>query len=41
VGPAKLTPKVKLFLDFLARYVGTARDPRLSDNKPKDLFTDV
>lgn len=41
MGSAKLTPKVKLFLDFLDRYMGTVRDPRLSNNKPRDLFTDV
>jgi LysR family transcriptional activator of dmlA len=40
-GSAKFTPKVKVFLDFLDNYIGTARDPRLSTNKPKDLFTDL
>jgi LysR family transcriptional regulator, transcriptional activator for dmlA len=39
-GPARFTPKVKVFLDFIDDYIGTARDPRLSTNKPKDLFTD-
>ena len=28
-GSAKLSPKVKLFLDFVAEYVGTEKDPRL------------
>ena len=28
-GSAKLSPKVKLFLDFVTEFVGTARDPRL------------
>ncbi len=39
-GTARFTPKVKVFLDFIEGYIGTARDPRLSTNKPKDLFTD-
>ena len=39
-GSARFTPKVKVFLDFLDNYIGTARDPRLCANKPKDLFTD-
>jgi hypothetical protein len=30
---------VKVFLDFIEEYIGTARDPRLSTAKPKDLFT--
>jgi LysR family transcriptional activator of dmlA len=38
---ARLTPKVKVFLDFIDNYIGTSRDPRLSTNKPKDLFTDL
>ncbi len=40
-GTARFTPKVKVFLDFIDDYIGTARDPRLSTNKPKDLFTDL
>jgi LysR family transcriptional regulator, transcriptional activator for dmlA len=40
-GSARFTPKVKVLLDFLDRYIGTTLDPRLSRNKPKDLFTDV
>ncbi len=39
-GTARFTPKVKVFLDFIDDYIGTVRDPRLSTNKPKDLFTD-
>jgi LysR family transcriptional regulator, transcriptional activator for dmlA len=39
-GTARFTPKVKVFLDFIDDYIGTARDPRLSTNKPKDLFID-
>ncbi len=39
-GAARFTPKVKVFLDFIDGYIGTARDPRLSTNKPKELFTD-
>jgi DNA-binding transcriptional LysR family regulator len=38
-GTARFTPKVKVFLDFIDNYIGTPRDPRLSTNKPKDLFT--
>ena len=41
LGSAKFIPKVKVFLDFLDSYMGTARDPRLSNNRPKDLFTQV
>jgi LysR family transcriptional regulator, transcriptional activator for dmlA len=40
-GTARFTPKVKVFLDFIDNYIGTSRDPRLSTNKPKDLFTDL
>ena len=40
-GSTKLTPKVGVFLDFLAQYFGTEKDPRLGDHKPKDLFTDL
>jgi LysR family transcriptional regulator, transcriptional activator for dmlA len=40
-GTARFTPKVKVFLDFIDNYIGTPRDPRLSTNKPKDLFTDL
>jgi DNA-binding transcriptional LysR family regulator len=39
-GTARFTPKVKVFLDFIDNYIGTPRDPRVSTNKPKDLFTD-
>jgi LysR family transcriptional activator of dmlA len=39
-GTARFTPKVKVFLDFIDNYIGTPRDPRVSSNKPKDLFTD-
>jgi LysR family transcriptional regulator, transcriptional activator for dmlA len=39
-GSARFTPKVKVLLDFLSRYIGTSRDPRLGANKPRDLFTD-
>jgi LysR family transcriptional regulator, transcriptional activator for dmlA len=38
-GTARFTPKVKVFLDFIDNYIGTTRDPRLSTNRPKDLFT--
>jgi LysR family transcriptional activator of dmlA len=39
-GPARLTPKVQVLLDFLAEYIGTDRDPRLQSVPAKGLFTD-
>ena len=39
-GPARLSPKVQVLLDFLGEYVGTDRDPRLHNVPPKGLFTD-
>jgi len=39
-GPARLTPKVQVLLDYLAEYIGTDRDPRLEQNSPKGYFTD-
>jgi len=39
-GPARLTPKVQVLLDFLGEYVGTDRDPRLHSVRAKGLFTD-
>ncbi len=39
-GPARLTPKVQVLLDFLGEYVGTDRDPRLRQLPAKGLFTD-
>jgi DNA-binding transcriptional LysR family regulator len=39
-GPARLTPKVQVLLDFLGEYVGTDRDPRLHRVPAKGLFTD-
>jgi LysR family transcriptional activator of dmlA len=39
-GPARLTPKVQVLLDFLAEYIGTDRDPRLHSVPAKGLFTD-
>ncbi len=39
-GPARLTPKVQVLLDFLAEYIGTDRDPRLHKMRAKGLFTD-
>jgi LysR family transcriptional activator of dmlA len=39
-GPARLTPKVQVLLDFLAEYVGTDRDPRLVKDLAKGYFTD-
>ena len=37
-GTAKQSPKVKLFLDFLTEFVGTARDPRLMGAPFKKCF---
>ena len=39
-GPARLTPKVQVLLDFLAEYIGTDRDPRLEQDLAKGYFTD-
>ena len=39
-GPARLTPKVQVLLDFLGEYIGTDRDPRLHGVPAKGLFTD-
>jgi DNA-binding transcriptional LysR family regulator len=39
-GPARLTPKVQVLLDFLGEYIGTDRDPRLHSVPAKGLFTD-
>jgi LysR family transcriptional activator of dmlA len=39
-GPARLTPKVQVLLDFLGEYIGTDRDPRLHQQPAKGLFTD-
>lgn len=35
---SKLTPKIKVFLDFIEAYIGTDRDPRLRGAKAKDCF---
>jgi DNA-binding transcriptional LysR family regulator len=39
-GSARLTPKVKVLLDFLDQYIGTDSDPRLRQGFAKDYFTD-
>ncbi len=39
-GPARLTPKVQVLLDFLDEYLGTDRDPRLKNDRPAGYFTD-
>jgi LysR family transcriptional regulator, transcriptional activator for dmlA len=36
---SRLTPKVKVFLDFIDTYLGTDRDPRLHGAKAKECFT--
>lgn len=38
---SRLTPKVKVFLDFIQKYLGTDLDPRLRGAKPRDCFTDL
>ena len=40
-GASRLTPKVQTFLEFLAEYIGTERDPRLHCGSAKDYFTDI
>jgi LysR family transcriptional activator of dmlA len=37
---SRLSPKVKLFLDFIHKYLGTDLDPRLRGAKARDCFTD-
>ena len=39
-GPARMTPKVQVLLDFLGEYMGTDRDPRLQQMPSKGLFTE-
>jgi LysR family transcriptional regulator, transcriptional activator for dmlA len=39
-GPSRLTPKVQVLLDFLGEYIGTDRDPRLTQDPAKGYFTD-
>ena len=39
-GPARLTPRVQVLLDFLDEYIGTDQDPRLEQNLAKGYFTD-
>jgi LysR family transcriptional regulator, transcriptional activator for dmlA len=40
-GSSRLTPKIKVFLDFLEVYIGTDRDPRLHGNAASVCFSDV
>jgi LysR family transcriptional activator of dmlA len=35
---SKLTPKIKVFLDFIENHIGTDKDPRLRGMRPKDCF---
>jgi DNA-binding transcriptional LysR family regulator len=39
-GNSRLTPKVHVLLEFLDQYIGTPRDPRLHQQKPKGDFTE-
>ena len=38
---SRLTPKVKVFLDFIEKYLGTDLDPRLRGAKARDCFTNA
>jgi LysR family transcriptional regulator, transcriptional activator for dmlA len=38
---SRLLPKVKAFLDFIQKYIGTDLDPRLQGAKARDCFTNV
>jgi len=38
---SRLTPKVKVFLEFIQKYIGTDLDPRLRGAKAKDCFTNA
>jgi DNA-binding transcriptional LysR family regulator len=40
-GPARVTPKVQVLLDFLGEYLGTDRDPRLHQLRAKGYFTEA
>jgi LysR family transcriptional regulator, transcriptional activator for dmlA len=40
-GSSRLTPKIRVFLDFLEGYIGTDRDPRLHGNAASVCFSDV
>ena len=40
-GPTRVTPKVRVFLELVEKYLGTELDPRLKGHKPKDFFTDL
>ena len=33
-----MTPKVKIFLDFIGQFIGTNADPRLSGNNLEECF---
>jgi DNA-binding transcriptional LysR family regulator len=35
---SKLTPKIKVFLDFIEAHIGSNKDPRLSGMRPTDCF---
>ncbi len=39
-SPSRLTPKVRILLDFFAEYIGTDRDPRLENQPAKGYFTE-
>jgi len=38
---SRLTPKVKVFLDFIQGYIGTDLDPRLRGARARDCFTEA
>lgn len=35
---SRLTPKIRVFLDFVEQYIGTEKDPRLQGSKVQDCF---
>jgi LysR family transcriptional activator of dmlA len=38
---SRLTPKVKVFLDFIQGYIGTDQDPRLAGARARDCFIEA
>ena len=40
-GSSRLTPKIEALLAFLAEYIGTDSDPRITDGRAKEYFTDL
>lgn len=40
-GPLRVTPKVRVFLSFIEKYLGTELDPRLCGHERTEFFTDA